>query len=156
MREFRFYGWYFIIYIFIALITYISLLTIELIKFHAEENSHIWTIIIYFSLIPGTYIFSRLSVLFPATAINQRNSIQWAWSITKGNGWKLFVLLGLLPLLSRIILRMIPETSIHADAVLYFISLIFAVIELALISHTYKFLAAEQTNPPTRDESHIL
>jgi hypothetical protein len=47
--------------------------------------------------LPSVYIVSRFSLLFPATAVDRDVDVDWAWKISKKNGWQLTVIIGLLP-----------------------------------------------------------
>lgn len=43
------------------------------------------------------YVFARLSPVFPATAVDARPTLGWAWRLTRANGWRLFLVVGMLP-----------------------------------------------------------
>jgi hypothetical protein len=47
--------------------------------------------------VPALYLFARLSPLLPATAVDRRVDLRWAWELTRGNGWRLMVVVGVLP-----------------------------------------------------------
>jgi hypothetical protein len=47
--------------------------------------------------VPAVYLFARLSPLLPATAVDQRVDLRWAWDLTRGNGWRMMVIVGVLP-----------------------------------------------------------
>jgi hypothetical protein len=49
-------------------------------------------------LFPFYYIFGRWILVFPVIAIDQEPKLGWSWKQTKGNGWRMFVLVGFLPL----------------------------------------------------------
>ena len=49
-------------------------------------------------LFPFYYLFGRWILVFPAIAIDEEPKLGWSWNQTKGNGWRMFVLVGLLPL----------------------------------------------------------
>lgn len=50
--------------------------------------------------IPATYLLARMSPIFPATALDTGKRLAWAWSITRENGFRLAIIVGLLPWLS--------------------------------------------------------
>jgi membrane-anchored glycerophosphoryl diester phosphodiesterase (GDPDase) len=80
-------------------------------------------------------------MLFPATATNYRKDMKWAWEVTKGNGWRLLILLGVIPMLFGVMVGLFSGISTYLDAVLNFIGSIFTVFEIAILSHVYKFLS---------------
>jgi hypothetical protein len=47
--------------------------------------------------VPAVYLFARLSPLFPATALDRQVDLRWAWELTRGNGWRMVVVVGVLP-----------------------------------------------------------
>ena len=49
------------------------------------------------SMIPFSYILGRYCMVFPATAVDLQPSFKWAWEQSKGIGWRLGVLAGILP-----------------------------------------------------------
>ena len=51
----------------------------------------------YFVMIPGVYVVARFSILLPATAVDQRHDLTWAWETTERNGWRLVLVVGTLP-----------------------------------------------------------
>lgn len=143
MREVRFFGWGFVIYLCMSLITLLIMLTTEVLSFDEELNKYLWILVMYIVFIPGTYIFSRLSILFPATAADHRNDMKWAWDTTKGNGWRLLILLGVVPMFIGFMTNLFAGISISIDTAINFISSILAIFEIAILSHIYKLLSGE-------------
>ena len=45
----------------------------------------------------GIYIISRISLVLPEIAIDKPKRFGWAWEASSGNGWRLLVLLFILP-----------------------------------------------------------
>lgn len=87
MREIRFLKWYLLGYICMCLDTYF----IALFKYvNISEIWHTLVQLVYFPV--GYYLFARLSILLPATAIDKIDGLKWVWSITKGNGFRLIVI----------------------------------------------------------------
>lgn len=105
-RETRFLGWLvvvccYLIVVFVAL----ALLADTVSAMALVPQGEWWVLIImFFGSLPTAYLFVRLSVLLPATAIDQRRTFAWAWTLTKGNGWRLVVLLWFIPMLLSILL----------------------------------------------------
>ncbi|MBX3665356.1 MAG: hypothetical protein KF834_06700 [Burkholderiales bacterium] len=44
-----------------------------------------------------TYLFARISVIFPAIALDQNINLQSAWRQTRANGWRLVFVVGITP-----------------------------------------------------------
>ena len=59
------------------------------------ERWFIW--VNYFSVIIGYYFLSRMSLIFPATAIDHKVGLRWALSSSSYNGWRLFIIVGVMP-----------------------------------------------------------
>jgi hypothetical protein len=143
MREVRFYGWGFVIYFFLSLITFITMFPVSFFSFNAKSNGFLWLFAMYIAIVPGTYIFSRLSLLFPATATDHKKDMKWAWDATKGNGWRLLLLLGVIPVVIGFMTGIFSGVSASFDAALIIAGYIFAVFEIGILSHVYKFLTDE-------------
>jgi hypothetical protein len=95
----------------------------------------------YAALIPGAYVFARLSVLLPATAVDERRDIKWAWDATSSNGWRLVLVVTLLPgvlgtAVSFFEMRQYPIV----EFVGHFLSYALVAIEIAVLSVSFRFL----------------
>lgn len=55
--------------------------------------------ILLFGAIPVAYVTSRMSLVLPDRAIGRDTDIKEVWEVSRGNGWKLTVILVLLPTL---------------------------------------------------------
>lgn len=127
-REFRFFFWLIVIYIIGGMFW---LFTSELVDrfvsfigtFLGEELKELRLrlsgskSIVYFpwillELIPCGYLIGRLSLLLPAIAVDDQASLRSAWSQSKGNGWRMALLVGWMPILIHI-LEQIIGTYFH-------------------------------------------
>lgn len=93
--------------------------------------------------IPVYYVISRLSLVLPAAAIDGRGlSFGWAWELSYGNGWRLTVLVSLLPVLMDLVLAIFPFSDstllLIVQGVLW---LVIGVVQIGLLSLSYKFLS---------------
>ena len=61
---------------------------------YAREAEH-WSY--YAATLPASYLPARFSMVLPATAIDEKVDLRWSWERTRGNGWRLVVIIGLLP-----------------------------------------------------------
>jgi hypothetical protein len=107
----------------------------------AIVGSEGFSLIPYVALLPAAYVSSRLSVLLPATAVDERRDVKWAWDTTAGNGKRLVLLVTLLPWAFGTVFGLI-ETKLHPFAefvvhVLYYVVIAF---EIAVLSVSYRFI----------------
>jgi hypothetical protein len=94
---------------------------------------------------PAFYVFARLSPLFPATAVDRKVDLQWAWRLTRGNGLRLMVIVGFLPwALSYLPPLLYRSEATALETVLLTVAGIglFA-IEIAALSISYRELTKE-------------
>jgi len=59
--------------------------------------------------IPAMYIFARLSLVFPATAIDEKAGLGWSWVNTRRNGWRLVVIVGMYPWLTNSLISLLSR-----------------------------------------------
>lgn len=114
---------------------------------------------ILFASIPFAYVVGRLSLLLPATAIDLHASVNSAWDLSEGNGWRVAILVGGVPMAFMAIqasIWMIPSwlfgESVHETQAVVditsisstFLSSVFryalATVEIAILSITYRRL----------------
>jgi hypothetical protein len=138
-REIRFIGWLILIMLCVILI---MLPSAFLLAIAARSVSGALVLQIILPIFQW-YIFSRLSLVLPATAIDERNfTISSAWNISSGNGWRLTLLVGLLPFAIGLLLSFLPEyDSIFYYLIIWFVSIIISVIEIGLLSLSYSYLS---------------
>ena len=96
----------------------------------------------YILIAPAAYIFARLSILLPATAVENRNvSLQEAWKLSKNNGLQLFVLVSVLPYLTDLIMGLISGyQSIAYQIVIFIIWGVVLILEVGFLSMCYAWL----------------
>ena len=97
------------------------------------------------SSIPALYVFARLCLTFPATAIDRSSGLRWSWIRTRGNGWRIFIIVGLFPWLIGMAIWFMwrEEASILEQVVLTILGFIGLSIEIIALSFTYKDLAKQ-------------
>lgn len=86
------------------------------------------------------YVLGRISLVFPATAIDKKVSLKWSWVITRGNAWSMFVIVALFPLPFSLLINFIwSENATEIEnAVLSVASFFVLVIEIFALSLTYR------------------
>ena len=145
LRETRFFGWSIGLYVLYILAMVLPLLLVVIINmFFTTPGANNWLEYAqYLALIPATYMMARLSLIFPATAVDERHDIAWALKLSEGNGWKLTIVVGLLPwiltYLKSLLIRMDANAlEVFATSMAGFILL---AIEIAALSLSYNELS---------------
>jgi len=96
--------------------------------------------------VPVSYFVSRWSLVLPAAAIGKREvSLKWSWQLSAGNGWRLTVLVGILPMLFSAIQSLFPNYDSFVYT--YLTTLIWLVIgsvQVGLLSLSFAYLEAHQ------------
>ena len=101
----------------------------------------------YLASVPAYYLFARLSPIFPATAIDAKVDLKWAWKLTRGNGWRLFVVVAILPWLISEVVGLLYRgnaTAVETTLLTLLGSALFAV-EIAAVSLSYRELTREES-----------
>ncbi len=144
-RETRFMGWLMLIYFYFGLLFMLGVAVIALPSGYVLYKNGVWTDELLWALVtlPGGYLVVRLSLLLPATALDRRHRMTWAWKLTQGNGWRLLALLWLLPML---ISNAIPDIASNVSALFVVWHITIATgttLEIALLSAVFNTLARE-------------
>ena len=178
-REFRFFFWLIVIYIIGGMLL---LFTSEVVDrflgfigtFFGEEVKEFRLrlsgpkSIVYFpwmllELIPCGYLIGRLSLLLPAIAVDDQASLRSAWSQSKGNGWRIALLVGWMPILIHLLEQIIAvyfnlyigrqftSYSLGVYVVLFsvseaFVRYTFFTIEVAILSLSFLKLSGWHTS----------
>lgn len=119
----------------------INLLEISLLK-NIILNSFLTSIFLY----PAFYLFSRISIILPATAIDKKHNFNWALDFTENNGWRLTVIIGALPLILWHVIDWFLGYNIYVDFLVYFFSHMLAIFEITALSLAYKYLLLNNKN----------
>jgi hypothetical protein len=91
------------------------------------------------------YAFCRWGILLPATAVNKRYDLRWAWRQSKGNEWRLFILVSILPQA----IYFLPDYLLDKESPILLIVLIMllavtlTVVEISTLSLSYKALVGK-------------
>jgi len=145
-REMRFVGWWIVIVLCAALtaIPLIMVLTPFFLPLNnsSSENFFLSRWIRILIGLPPSYFISRWSLLLPAVATDKRYNLPWSWFLSKGNGIRLTVLVGLLPFVTDSLFELMPTF----DSLLYslftgVVWIVVAVIEIGLLSLSYQYLS---------------
>jgi hypothetical protein len=117
-------------------------------------NVSLWTLgpdqdwldwLTYLAKIPAAYLFARLCMVFPATALDRRADWRWAWQLTRNNGWRLFVVVAILPWAISQLLALLyrAEATVIETILLSVTGIALFAVEIAAISLSYRELTRE-------------
>ena len=106
----------------------------------SQDNS--FKFAFYITAIPFGYIFSRLSLVFPAIIIDGKNDYQRAWFVSKGNGWNLFLLISAIPLTTIFLIDVINIEHILFRLVAASLGVFVLMFEVKILSGTYNKLVS--------------
>ena len=104
------------------------------------------------------YMTARVCPIFPATAIDKKVNMTWAWNLSEGNGWRLALVLGVAPLILELIVKGIDSFSEissipYIGLIVYLPALYFlTVIEIVALSLSYKHLVEFNVPEPSEVE----
>ncbi len=87
------------------------------------------------------FAFARLGMVLPATAVDEKRNLSWAWQISRGNSLRLFFVVGVIPYALGYLARLIDLGSGSIASILYSVLwLILLVVEIAALSLSYQAL----------------
>lgn len=154
-RILRFTGYMLVLYTLVMIINLaVSIIYMNTMQFVAsgESSSSSWLMDLF--SIPALYVLARLSLVFPATAIDQRTSLQWSWNKTRGNGWRIFLVVGLFPWIMGLLIWGISreEASFVEMALLYIMTIFSLAVGIFALSLTYQaFMEQADDDPVSRE-----
>ena len=143
-RILRFFGWMVFIYlvymaIFVSVTMVLGTALLNVISASREDESRAFQLVQLIAAVPATYVLGRLSLVLPATAIDKQVDLRWSWDRTRENGWRLVIVVGILPWA----LSSIPDTynfnnlSVLGAVFLIVISVALYAVEIVALSLSY-------------------
>lgn len=141
-RETRFLSWSVWLFFSVGLVVLVgailSIIAAEFISFLPNMDNILMLIL----AIPIIYMVARVNVIFPAVAIDKKPDIEWACSISEGNGWRLVILIGFYPLIAVFVDMLFGQKKniFIENIVLSILTVIFLVLETTALSLSYKEL----------------
>ena len=92
-------------------------------------------------VIPMSYLFMRLSMLFPAIAIEKENiNLSWAMTITQHNGWRLVAVLAVIPFFLNLLITYMRGSSFVLNVLAEVMVVLLLVFEIIALSLSFKYL----------------
>ena len=147
-RETRFVGWLLAVYFLVSIgsILFVMFPFMIFSKYLPEavrtNPNEMLPYAAVFVGIPATYLLARMSPIFPATALDTQKKLAWAWTITKANGFRLAIIVGLLPWLSGYLNFVLlgKQPGLPAIIISNILNYIFITIEITALSLAYREL----------------
>ncbi len=104
-----------------------------------------WGILYSTCILPIYYVWGRATLIFPAIALDQDPKLDWSWKQTKGNGWRMFLLVGLIPLTVGNLQNLMPfiglsEFSLFNSFFTAFTLFVLTPVEVVVISIAFREL----------------
>ncbi len=153
-NEIKYAGWWMLIgiCIYLVIIPY-SFLLIPLMNSPLSkvlESEVMIFLLLGLAYLPLLYIISRWSLVLPSSAIDiHGKSLIWSWRLSEGNGWRLTLLIGILPLIMDILFTLLPVYDSHVFSLFCgAVWLVIGVVEIGLLSLSYAFLVSENHDEP--------
>ncbi|MBI5249668.1 MAG: hypothetical protein HY912_09250 [Desulfomonile tiedjei] len=145
-RETRFVGWLLLGYVcFLAVGAAVGIPVFGL-ALLLGLPSRPWVVIVTILVtIPCVYVFARISILLPATAVDERPNIKWAVDTTENNGWRLVLIVSILPLVLDKFPAYLLGYSVVADFAIHVVECVLYAVEIACLSLSYQHLTGRVT-----------
>ena len=146
-REWKFVGWGLVVYFYYMLIFIFAGASISLLLplLPEQNNSMSFFIIIgIFGILPAFYIFARLSLFFPAIAVDKKVNWDLIWAMSKGNGWRLVITSSLIPIIISATLSFFTEIHIVIDAIVLIVQLLTVPLAVVILSLSFQTLDENQ------------
>lgn len=157
-RETRFLGWLVVVYFYWTLVLVPVIAGVGVASDFKLFSQGVWldALAITLATVPGAYVFVRLAFLLPATAVDQKRNLRWAWELSKGNGWRLVALLWVLPMFVSLVLpNWEPSNPVYFVAWEIAYGVV-TVLEVALLSVAFKTLGGLSFNTPSEVQAQPL
>ena len=153
-REWKFFTWGLLVYVATLCCLIPGSITAGILLRELDEiyreNSWMKSILEFFLfygvfLLPGYYILGRWSLVFPAIAVDGLPIIRWSWRQTKGNGWRMLLFVGFVPLTvgyvdSVLALIGLTEYPVSRNFLSSFVLFFFAPVQVGVISIAFREL----------------
>lgn len=96
-------------------------------------------------LVIGTCLFARVALVLPATAIDAHTTPFMAWRQTSGNGWRMVVVIAILPWSFRYVYYFLAgeEPGVVRVILLTALTTVLLAVEITALSLSYRELSRE-------------
>ncbi len=147
-RETRFFLWMIGVWLIFVVITFAlttAILNVWL-QWASEPDPALFGWTVFLAKLPAFYLLARFCLVFPATAVDRNVDLKWAWRLSANNGWRLFLLVAVLPWVISYAVGLLyrAEASVVETILLQFIACAFFTVEVAAISLSYRELTRNE------------
>ena len=101
-----------------------------------------------------SYFISRLSLVLPSVAVGNSLSPLGSYHLTKGNGWRLFFIVMILPIVFGFLVAWVPEGMVILEIIVSIFWLFLYIVEVSALSLSYVYLN-DSNNVLQNDQSKI-
>lgn len=107
----------------------------------------------YLTFVPCMYLFGRLCLVFPATALGYKTNLKWSWRATSDNHFRIFIIVALFPWalesMQAVIYRV--ESTLIEQVLHSMLTFIIMALVVFSISLTYKELYRIETRSSNKN-----
>ena len=149
-RETRFFLWMVTLWVVGLAAIWLFLLVVGNLWMRSVGDLPEWTDwIVSLAKLPCLYVFGRLCLLFPATAVDRGASLRWSWHLTRGNGWRLMIIVGGLPFALSFLVDLLYRdgASTLEWLALNVVAVALLAVEIAAVSLSYRELTRDDVVP---------
>jgi hypothetical protein len=146
-RETRFFLWIVTLYVIALAAMWLFMLVVVNLWTWFIGGLGGWTEwMLYVMKIPPIYVFGRLCLLFPATAIDRVATLRWSWDLTRRNGWRLMIIVGGLPFVISCAIDLVyrSEATTVEWLILAAVAVALLAVEIAAVSLSYRELTKDE------------
>ncbi len=155
VTELKFLGWILITTTVVGLLLFL-ILKLSFGSPNQNSSSGFINLIFILTMIAMGIIFSRFSLIFPATAAEHDLSLNNAWNLSKNHKLLLFILVILVPYITNRIFRVIPDGQLFWNILIEALSVLIIIYEVGLLSHCYDSLIQKNhKDNQTTENNHI-
>lgn len=105
---------------------------------NGAETAWLWSFAIA-AIVLGSYVLARSSLIFPAVALDGAVDLKAAWRRSRNNGWRLTVVVAVLPWCFSFVLDVLQpnDPSLFSVAVFSIVGVLAFVVEITALSLAY-------------------
>jgi hypothetical protein len=146
-RETRFFLWVACIWLILMAGTWVILtVAVNAWMYIAGSHGDGFEFVPHALKIVALYVFGRLCMLFPATALDRNANLRWSWELTRANGWRLLVIVGGLPFALTFLVDLLyrDEATTVEWLIVSVVTFALLAVEIAAISLSYRELTKDE------------
>jgi hypothetical protein len=124
-----------------SIIIYIQ--TVEFLGYDIPESNPANDLLAILVYLPVYYFVARWALILPDTALDIGRKLSWAWHVTRGHSFQLFIVIGLVPFLFAFVIGLLSylfgESPIfHLVQAIIWVPI--AAVEICLLSLSYEWI----------------